>query len=136
MTPNQTLKRRVVLALIVLLSAAILFHLLVLVGVVPHDIVWGGRLESEALVPVFEGVSLSLNALFLGVSLIEAGYLPFTFNTRVSRGVFVTMGVIFTANTVGNLLSRNAIEQRVFTGLTLLIAIFCFVIAAGSRARD
>jgi hypothetical protein len=126
----------VVLALIVLLSAAILFHLLVLVGVVPHDIVWGGRLESEALVPVFEGVSLSLNALFLGVSLIEAGYLPFTFNTRVSRGVFVTMGVIFTANTVGNLLSRNAIEQRVFTGLTLLIAIFCFVIAAGSRARD
>ena len=45
-----------------------LFHLLTLVKIIPYDVTWGGRLQNDQLLYVFELISLALNSL-LGLAL-------------------------------------------------------------------
>ena len=39
------------------------FHLLVLAGVIPFDIVWGGNLKDKTQLYLMEGVSIAINLL-------------------------------------------------------------------------
>ena len=61
-----------------LLSVIVVFHLLVLSGVIPYNIVWGGRLESAAQMYVLETVSLAVILAVILVVAIKGGYIkPF-----------------------------------------------------------
>lgn len=55
------------IGLLVILSATIVFHVLVLVKIIPYKIVWGGRLKTDADMYKFELVWMILNLFFLSV---------------------------------------------------------------------
>ncbi len=122
-------KRIATIGLLLILSLVILFHLLVITGVVPFQIVWGGRLKDTAQMLVFETVSILLNLLMLLVVGIQAGLVKVSLNRKILTIAFWLMGVLFLINTVGNLVSLNALEQIVFTPVTLLLALFSFRLA-------
>ena len=61
--------------MIVLLLGIIAFHFLVLTGVIPYHIVWGGRLGNPSEMRVFEIVSITVNLLILAIIAIKGGYL-------------------------------------------------------------
>ncbi|GAB3823676.1 hypothetical protein GCM10028821_01530 [Hymenobacter jeollabukensis] len=115
--------------MLLILSLIVLFHLLILTGVIPFAIVWGGRLKSHQQMLSFETVSIGLNLLMLAVVALAAGRLRLRVNSRLITGALWLMTALFLANTVGNLLARTALEQLVFTPLTLLLAVFSFRLA-------
>lgn len=62
--------------LLVGLGALAVFHLSVLVGVVPAELVWGGRAAgSPGSVRLLEVVGIVVTALFAAVVAAKAGYL-------------------------------------------------------------
>ncbi len=112
-----------------LLSCAVVFHFLVLVGVFPHNIVWGGRLEGAIQLYIFETVSLILNLAVVFVVGIKGGYIkPFLPNKVVTSSLWILV-VLFSLNTVGNLFADSKLEMLLFTPLTLLSTILFYRMA-------
>lgn len=119
--------------LLVVFALILLFHGLVITGVIPFGIVWGGRLQTHSQMLAFETVSIALNVLMLGVVAVWAGYWKVAVGARLLRAALWLMAGLFVLNTIGNLLSTNATEKAVFTPLTLLLALFSLRLALGSR---
>lgn len=115
------------------LSLIVLFHLLVLVGIIPFQIVWGGRLTNRSQMLRFESVSITVNLVMLAVVAIHAGVLKWRIKPTVIRIVLWAMCGLFLLNTLGNLLSTNTVEKLVFTPLTLLLSICCFQLAMSKK---
>jgi hypothetical protein len=113
------------------------FHALVVVGVIPFGMVWGGQLRDQSQMLTFEAVSLAVTLLLLVLVGVWAGYVKMRIPKRVMTVVFSLMFLLFLANTAGNLASNNEFEKRIFTPLTLVLAILSLRVAIGSaRARQ
>lgn len=117
------------LAILLLMTA---FHVLVMLGVIPAGIVWGGGVRNHAQLMTAEAVSVLVTLLMLPVVAVKAGYVKARINHRVVQGLLWLMALLFLANTVGNLLSKNEFEKVVFTPLTLLLALFSLRAAVGT----
>lgn len=115
--------------LIALFSMLFLFHLLVIVGVIPYTIVWAGRLNSDVEMYKLETTSLLLNAIFLILVLIKTNYLKIPIPTRVVTGLLWTMSILFFLNTIGNLFSKSNFELLVFTPITAILCVFSIIIS-------
>lgn len=105
------------------------FHLLVLSGLIPYDIVWGGRLSTHDEMVAFESISLVINSLMMTVLLATAGYLRISISASLLRFLLWMMTALFFLNTIGNLLSTSSLETIIFTPLTFLLSIFCLRLA-------
>ena len=121
--------------LLVVFLATTVFHVLVVAGVVPYTLVWGGRLRDQSQMLAFEAISLTLTLLMLAVVAVQAGHVKVRIHPRVVAVVFSLMFLLFLVNTAGNLASKNELEKRLFTPLTLLLALFSLRVAVGSVAR-
>lgn len=119
-------------AMVLIFSLVVAFHALVLLGIVPFEMVWGGRLKTREQMLQFETVSILLNLLMLAVVAVRAGWLRVRVHPTVLRVVLWLMTGLFALNTVGNVFSINPTERLVFTPLTLLLALLCARLAAGS----
>ena len=117
------------LAILLLMTA---FHGLVMLGIIPAGIVWGGGVRSHAQLMTAEGVSVLVTLMMLTVVAVKASYVKARINYRVLQGALWLMVLLFLANTAGNLLSKNDIEKWVFTPLTLLLALFSLRVAVGT----
>ena len=116
-------------ALLSIFSLVMIFHAFVLMGIIPFEIVWGGRLKSKEEMIPFEITSIALNAVMLTIVVIHAGLLKVKFNPIVLRVAFWFMFALFFMNTIGNLISNNEFEKMIFTPLTLLLSVFCLRLA-------
>jgi hypothetical protein len=124
----NTTQRRALGAMIVLVTAVMIFHLLVIAQVIPYTVVWAGRLGSVEEMYVFELLSIAVNTLLLGVLLLKAGFIKNIFPQRLLNGILWFFLVLFALNTLGNLTAATAFEKFVFTPLTLLSAILIGVV--------
>lgn len=107
--------------LIGLLITVILFNLAVIVKVIPYDIAWGGRLQTDSEMYVFEAISILVN-LFLGfVLLVKGNYIKSRFYKTIDIILWVFLA-LFALNTVGNIFAKSIFEKS-FAVLT-----FAFVI--------
>lgn len=105
--------------LTLILGLVVLFHICVLTGLIPFSIVWGGRLENQEQMIVFEAISIFLNVCMLAIVFISIRHR----NTLIVIALWL-MAVLFFINTIGNLLSTNELERILFTPLTLVLTIF------------
>ena len=121
--------------LLVIFLAIFIFHLLVVVGVVPFAMVWGGRLHNHSQMLAFEAVSLTINLLMLVIVVVQAGYVRIRIPRRVMTVVFSLMSLLFLVNTAGNLASNNELEKLLFTPLTLLLALLSLRVAVSSASK-
>jgi hypothetical protein len=117
------------LGLLILFLLVIIFHILVLVQIIPYQIVGGGRLENVTQMIRFESISVALNLFMLTLVAIKSGYLKWRLDRRwIQIGLWI-MVALFSLNTVGNLLAINDLERWIFTPLTLLLAVFSLRLA-------
>ncbi|MFC2187869.1 hypothetical protein [Peijinzhouia sedimentorum] len=121
--------------MMIILLATILFHFLVLLGIVPYQIVWGGRLQNQSEMINFELVSILLNFLMLAIVAIQAKIVKLKVHPIVVKIALWLMVFIFVMNTIGNIISLNDMERYIFTPLTLLLAIFSFILASKKRVK-
>jgi hypothetical protein len=128
-------ERLAVNSILFILSVIVLFHIAILTGLIPFDIVWGGRLKDAAQMRRFETVSILTNAVMIAVVSIRGGYLPVRIPARIITIALWLMGALFVLNTLGNLASVNAWERLIFTPLTAVLALLCFRLAIYKRDR-
>jgi len=115
--------------LLMILSLFILFHLLVLLNLIPFGVVWGGTMKDRSQMLTFETVSITINILMFAVAGIKAGYLKIGINQVMIRVILWMMFAIFVMNTLGNLLSDNRFEKIVFAPVTFILSILSLRVA-------
>jgi hypothetical protein len=107
-------KNQVLIIMIGLLSGVIVFHILIIIKIIPYEIVWSGRLKSTNEMYVFECVSLLLGASYI---YSRSLWLPIAIHFSWN---FVQSG-IFGATTSGNektssLFKTNISGSELITG--------------------
>jgi hypothetical protein len=123
--------------LLSIISLIILFHMSILLKVVPREYVWGGRLGSDRELYLFETFSLLVNFYLLFILLIRGGYIkPFLSAKVVNVSLWIFL-ILFMLNTVGNVFAKTAFEQ-LFALLTLAISVLLWIVLSkkGSRERS
>lgn len=113
--------------LLAIFLATIAFHTLALMQVVPYSILWGGRITSLSQMYVFESVSIAVNVLFLLIVLLRYKIISVYAGHIWPRYAIFGMGLLFLVNTAGNYLSLNSLEKLIFTPITFLLAVLCFI---------
>ncbi|MBC8046269.1 MAG: hypothetical protein H7Y00_05695 [Fimbriimonadaceae bacterium] len=117
------------IGLLSIFSLTIVFHLLILLKIIPYTIVWGARLKSDEAMYKFEIVSITLHIIFLFVVLFKSNYLILDINGNILNITLWIMAGLFLLNTVGNLFSKNKLEKSIFTPVTILLTIFAIILA-------
>ena len=110
------------LALIAILSMLIIFHLLLLVNIVPYNIVWGGKIENKSELLKFELLSIFVNLLMIFIVSVKEKFLNVKIHRKVIQIALWLMFAIFILNTIGNLLSANRFEKLAFTPATIILS--------------
>jgi hypothetical protein len=126
-------KKLAVMVFITLSVGVTLFHLLILSGIIPFDMVWGGRLKSASEMLAFEVPSIALNLLFIVIIFLIAGYIPSPLPPKVLRVIAWIMAGFFMLNTLGNLLSNSGLERIIFTPVTILLAVCSYRFTGGMK---
>ena len=104
------------------LGLLLIFHILVLLKIVPADIMWGGQANADNLI-MLEIVALAVTLFFGFVIAAKIGYV----NVGKFAGVVnILVWIIFAfllLNTLGNLASGVSAENFVFAPITLILAL-------------
>ena len=82
-------------SLLVILSLVTVFHLLVLMGIIPFEIVWGGRLQNIDQMIVFESVSLFVNIIMIVVVVLHTGHFKVRPDQRITTVILWLMTILF-----------------------------------------
>ncbi len=115
--------------LLILLSLFLIMHFMILLKIIPYNLDWGGRLKSDKEMYRFEIVSIIVNSLFVIIILVQANFLAINIPKKIITYALWLMTVLFLLNTLGNAISKNKLEQRLFTPLTIILVIFSFILA-------
>ena len=112
------------------LGLLFLFHILVLLKVIPADIVWGGQIRGvPANLVTLETIALLVTALFILIVAAKTGYLQ---TGKLSGAINVGLWLIFAyllLNTLGNLASGISFEKLIFAPITIILALCAFRLA-------
>jgi uncharacterized membrane protein len=111
--------------LLLLQAPVLIFHLLVITGIIPYNIVWGGRLHSTDEMRKFETMSILVNLFMASVIGIKGRYINTRIDTRIINAILWVFTILFALNTLGNLFAKATLETIVFTPLTFLSAVLC-----------
>ena len=128
---NKIPLRLAVHAILSILCIVGIFHLLVLTGIVPYTIVWGGRFQNETQLRDFEVISVIINAFVILVVLIKGQHVNLHIPVKILNGILWFLVLLFAINTIGNLLAKTTTETIIFTPITFILALLCFRIAKG-----
>ena len=108
------------------------FHLCILVKIIPYEITWGGRLKNDSEMYVFETISIAINLILGVVLLVKGRYVKQVLSKRLVQIVLWIFLVLFLLNTVGNLFAETIFEKSLSL-LTLALAILIWIIL---KAKD
>ncbi|MCX6266745.1 MAG: hypothetical protein NTW16_05220 [Bacteroidetes bacterium] len=114
--------------LLIVFSVTILFHMFVLLKVIPYSIVWGGRLQSDAAMYRFEFVSLGIAVLFLMVILVKFQILKWRVPILAGNLALWSMLALFMINIVANLMSDSFLEKIIFTPIAILLSVLILIV--------
>lgn len=107
----------------------IIFHILLLLGIVPSDIVWGGKAADEATILKLEIFSLITSCIFL---IVICAKLRQSINMKFRKVTNIAVWIIFgyfLLNIVGNLVSEVTLEKLIFTPITIILSLLLFRLA-------
>jgi len=119
---------------ITILSLIIVFHLGIIVKVIPYDIAWGGRLKDDNDMYVFELISVFVNLILVAILMIKQGRLKIQLKQKIVNAILWVFLFVLILNTVGNLLSKRTFE-RVFSVATLVLALLIWNIVKKQAKR-
>lgn len=115
--------------LLFLLSLFLVLHFAILLKLIPYNVVWGGRLKSNKEMYRFEFFSILINALFVIIILAQGTFLMIDIPKKIITYALWLMTGLFLLNTLGNVTSKNKLEQRLFAPITILLTIFSLILA-------
>ena len=111
------------------LALLAIMHMLVLIGTLPADFVWGGGVTSDARLNLLEGLALLVLALFAWIVALRARIIG---TGKPGLGVRIGAWVVFaymTLNILGNLASGASLERLLFAPATIVLALLALRVA-------
>ncbi|OSZ78405.1 hypothetical protein CAP35_09155 [Chitinophagaceae bacterium IBVUCB1] len=99
-------------SIIAIMLLTIVFHILIITGVIPYEITWGGRLKSYEDMIRFETVSILVNITVILIVAAHMRWVPFYIDTRITRIALWLLIIMFLLNTVGNIVAKTALEKH------------------------
>jgi hypothetical protein len=121
--------------LLVALGALAVFHVLMLAGALPDDMVWGGRASGGGAAAPLEVVGLAVTVLFATVAAVKIGYITAPRLAGLAAvGMWVMFGY-FVLNVLGNLASTSAVERGIFVPYSIVLALLTLRLALERRAN-
>ena len=128
---NMRIAIKIMLWLIITVT---IFHLFIIIKVIPYEITWGGRLQNDSEMYVFETISLAIN-LFLGlILLIKGNYIKQVIPLRVVDLILWVFFILFGLNTIGNIFAETNFE-KLFSILTIASSILIWIILRSKKQR-
>ena len=121
--------------LVALLTAVLVFHTLILTGVIPYAIVWAGKISTAAEMRKLEVISILVNAFAILILVLKANYIKHKIPTKILNAGILLLAVLFTFNTIGNLFAESRFELYVFTPLTFILAVLCLWIVINKKLK-
>ena len=106
-----------------ILLSVILFHLCIVLKIVPYTIAWGGRLTNDTEMYIFESISILINLFLCWILLMKGDYVKFKFsNTTISIFLWIFFG-LFILNTIGNIFAKTNFEKlfAILTGFSAIL---------------
>ena len=110
--------KKMIKALIIIYSIITVFHSCILLKIIPYHITWGGRLQNDQEMYVFETTSIAINLFLIWILLMKGDFVKYKFPVKVIHVILWIFVVVFALNTVGNLFAKTLLEKS-FTLLTL-----------------
>jgi hypothetical protein len=120
-------KRIAGIILFVSFGLLILFHGLIMIKIIPYTIVWGGQLTRENFV-LMSVVSIVISILFMVVIAIKLKYAENNLALVGKIGSWIIF-IYLILNTLGNFASGVSMENLIFAPITIVMAIFAFILA-------
>lgn len=116
-----------------LLILIILFHISVVIQMVPYSIVWAGKLKTLEDMYIFESVSIGINVLLIIILSLKINYIKNSISPKIMNGILWVFFVIFALNTIGNLFASSLVERIGWTLWTLLFSILLLISIRGKK---
>ncbi len=110
-----------------LILLVILFHLLIMIEVIPYEIAWGGRLQTDEQMYVFETISILINFFLLFILLMKGRYIKSWLKEKTLNIILGIFLILFIINTVGNLFAQTNFE-KLFALLTLMFSFLIWIV--------
>ncbi len=106
-----------------LLILIILFHLCIVIKIIPYDVTWGGRLTNDTEMYLFETISILINVFLCWVLLMKGNFIQYKFSNHIVNVILWIFFVIFILNTIGNVFAKTFFEKQFafFTGIFALL---------------
>ena len=105
------------------LFSVILFHICIIVKIIPYNIAWGGRLTNDNEMYVFESISILINLFLSWLLLMKGEFVQFKFPNKTINLILWIFFALFILNTVGNLFAKTNFEKlfALLTGLSAIL---------------
>lgn len=116
-------------ALMAIFILVVIFHAFVLAGLLPSDMVWGGKFQNPEELKRFEVVSILINLLLLGLVFTHPKTTKDSTLRKITTGLLWLFVALFFLNTIGNLFAENILETLIFTPVTFISALLCWRMA-------
>ena len=117
-----------------LVGAIMLFHLSIILKIVPYEITWGGRLKNDSEMYVFEMISIIINMILGLALLIRGNYLKQIVPIKIVTITLWIFLILFGLNTIGNVLAKTNFEKY-FAVLTLISSFLIWIILTKDKTR-
>lgn len=104
-----------------LLLTVCVFHVCIILKIIPYNIAWGGRLTNDTDMYIFESVSIFVNLFLCWILLMKGEFVKFRFSPKIVRIILWLFCILFILNTVGNIFAKTNFEK-------------CFSLLTGSSA--
>ena len=121
--------------LLVALGGLILFHLLILSGIITPSMVWGGQLETNSQVVMMEIGAIVVSALMMLMIAIRVDYIKAPKLQGFTQTAMWVIFVFLLLNTAGNLSSSSGTETLIFTPITIILAVMAYRLAMRETAE-
>lgn len=121
--------------LLLALGALIIFHLLVLTGILNPGMVWGGQIETNSQVVTMEIGAVIVSALMMLMIAIRVGYIDAPKLQGFTQTAMWVIFVFLLLNTAGNLTSRSGAEKLIFTPITIILAVMAYRLAMREESK-
>jgi len=121
------------IGLLILLSITLILHLLILAGIIPYNIFWGGQMENEAVnIVLMELFAVVVLLIFMGITILKT-YYPSKYPLLAKAGMWIVFAYLL-LNTAGNLSSEQIIEKAVLTPTTFLMSLLALRLAISQKS--
>ena len=128
-------QRQAINIMIAILTAVLVFHTLVLTGVIPYAIVWAGTISSTVDMRKLEVISILVNAFAIFILVLKADYIKHSVPVKILNAIIWLLAVLFSLNTIGNLFDKSGFELYFFTPITFISAVLCLRIVIETQPK-